>query len=308
MSTRPGPTLLKRIQPVLVFAAKHREEGLPLAALAARSGLSQFHLHRLFTAAAGETPKQYTLRLRLERAALLLLAGERSVLNVALSCGFRSHEAFCRAFRRCFGMRPGDYRSRGLDAGVEKSSVEKHATLVTSVGPCIRLFHTSPFHTQRSRTQEAMDYIITKKQIAPQPVLVVRRRIKPSEIAATLAEVLGGVFQHAQRTGAALAGEPFTRYLEWGPGLITIEAGMPIAVPGSGDGNILAHTLPGGFVATTTHSGPYDGLTAAHAAVQVWIEQQGLAAAGAPWESYVTDPADYPDPADWKTEIFWPLA
>jgi len=30
-------------------------------------------------------------------------------------------------------------------------------------------------------------------------------------------------------------------------------------------------------------------------------------AAGAPWESYVTDPADYPDPADWKTEIFWPV-
>jgi AraC family transcriptional regulator len=119
--------------------------------------------------------------------------------------------------------------------------------------------------------------------------------------------VLGGVFQYAQRTGAALAGQPFTRYLESGPGLITIEAGMPIAAPGSGDGNILADTLPGGFVATTIHSGPYDGLTAAHAAIQVWIEQQGLAAAGAPWESYVTDPADYPDPADWKTEIFWPL-
>jgi AraC family transcriptional regulator len=307
MSTRPEPTPLKRIQPVLAFAAQHRDEDLSLAALATRSGLSPFHLHRLFSAAASETPKQFTLRLRLERAALLLLQGERSVLNVALSCGFRSHEAFCRAFRRCFGMRPGAYRSRGLDARAEKSYAGIHATLVTSVGPCIRLYHTSTFYKQGSHINEAMEYTITKKQIAPQAVLVARRRIKPSEIPATLAEVLGGVFQYAQRTGAALAGQPFTRYLESGPGLITIEAGMPIAAPGSGDGNILADTLPGGFVATTIHSGPYDGLTAAHAAIQVWIEQQGLAAAGAPWESYVTDPADYPDPADWKTEIFWPL-
>jgi len=307
MSTQLEPTPLKRIQPVLAFAAKYRDEDLSLTALAVRFGLPPFQLHRLFFAAAGETPKQYTLRLRLERAALLLLASERSVLSVALSCGFRSHEAFCRAFRRRFGMKPGAFRSRGLAAAVDKRTWEKHAALVTSLGPCIRLFHSPRFHTPGSHTDKAMDYTITKKQIAPQHALVVRRRIKPSEVAATLAEVLGSVFQYAQRTGAAFAGQPFTRYLEWGPGLITIEAGMPIAAPEMGEGNILADTLPGGFVATTIHSGPYDRLTAAHAAVQIWIEQQGLVAAGAPWESYVTDPADYPDPADWKTEIFWPL-
>jgi amidase len=58
---------------------------------------------------------------------------------------------------------------------------------------------------------------------------------------------------------------------------------------------------------TTTHGGSYDSLYRAHAAVQQWIEAEGLTAAGAPWECYVTDPADYPDPKDWKTEIFWPL-
>jgi hypothetical protein len=29
---------------------------------------------------------------------------------------------------------------------------------------------------------------------------------------------------------------------------------------------------------------------------------------GAPWESYVTDPADFPNPDDWRTEIYWPLS
>ena len=63
-----------------------------------------------------------------------------------------------------------------------------------------------------------MDYSITTKELSPQPVLVVRRRVKPSAIGATLAEVLGLVFQYAQRTGASLAGQPLTRYLEWGLG------------------------------------------------------------------------------------------
>ena len=73
------------------------------------------------------------------------------------------------------------------------------------------------------------------------------------------------------------------------------------------EADVRADTLPGGFVATTTHAGSYDKLNEAHAAVQQWIEAQGLTPAGAPWESYTTDPADYPDPKDWKTEIFWPV-
>ena len=155
-----------------------------------------------------------------------------------------------------------------------------------------------------------MEYSIAKKTIGPQPVVVVRRRVKPDELANTLGPAFQQLFLFAQQNGLALAGPPLTRYLDWGPGLITIEPGMPVAAHGTatGDGDIRADTLPGGFAAVTTHTGPYDGLTAAHAAVQQWIEAQGLTSAGGPWELYITDPADFPDPKDWKTEIYWPLA
>ena len=154
-----------------------------------------------------------------------------------------------------------------------------------------------------------MAYSISKKQISEQPVLVVRRRIKPSEVAAALGAALGQVFQYAQQNGIAFAGQPFTRYIEWGPGIWTIEAGLPVTaeVKHSPEGEVRAEVLPGGLVATSTHSGPYDKLSEAHAAVQQWMEAQSLLSAGAPWEVYVTDPADYPDPKDWKTEIFWPV-
>jgi AraC family transcriptional regulator len=300
-------TPLKQVQPVIAFAASHLDEDLSLTALAGQAGLSAFHLHRVFSAATGETPKQFTLRLRLARAAAMLLTTGESVLDIALACGFQSHEAFCRAFRRRFGRSPSAYRARGF-AGGDTPDATRHLGVVDSVAPCIGFFHN---HRDGGSQRNDMTYSITKKEIPAQPVLMVRRRVKPSEVAATLAEVLGYVFTHAQQNGIALAGQPLTRYLEWGPGLWTIEAGMPVTAHAgetSGDANIRAELLPGGFVATTMHSGTHDKLNEAHAAVQQWIEAEGLTPAGAPWESYTTDPADYPDLKDWKTEIFWPVA
>jgi len=294
--------MFESVQPVLAYAAAHLDEDLSLEALAAQARLSAFHLHRKFSAAAGETPKQFTLRLRLDCAAALLVTRQDSVLDVALSCGFQSHEAFCRAFRRRFGMTPSAYRARGLAAGTENS--EEHAALVRRVGPCLGFFHTREGNSQRND----MSYSIEKKQLFPQPVLVVKRRVKPSELAAALGEMFGRVFLHAQQTGAALAGAPFARYLECPPGLWTIEAGFPVVQPGQPAGDIAASTLPGGPAAVTTHAGPYDKLSEAHAAIQQWMEAHGLAESGAPWESYITDPANFPDPKDWKTEVFFPLA
>jgi len=298
----------RRVQPALAYAAKHLDKDVSLAALARQAGLSPFHLQRIFTTTVGETPKEATLRLRLSRAAVLLLTTKDSILDVALSCGFQSHEAFIRAFRRRFGMTPSAYRARGFAVIASDAQAERHAALVEQVSPCVGLYHISEC-TQSGRND--MTSAIAKKELAAQPVLVVRRRIKPADLAKTLAEVLGHVFVHAQQNGMALTGQPFTRYIEWGPGIWTIEAGLPVAalkkdLPASGE--VRADTLPGGPAATVTHTGAYDGLSAAHAAVQQWIEAQGLKAAGAPWEVYVTDPADFPDPKDWKTDLFWPLA
>ncbi len=296
--------MLKQIQPVVAYAARHLDEDVSLEALAGQTDLSKFHLHRLFLIAAGETPKQFTLRLRLARAAAMLLATRDSVLDIALACGFQSHEAFSRAFRRAFGIAPSAYRARGFVAVTAEPEATRHAAMVDQIAPCIRLFQGQ----EQRREGNNMPYSISQKEIREQPVLVVRRRIKPSEVAATLGAALGQVFQYAQQNGVALAGQPFTRYIEWGPGIWTIEAGLPVTAAGKArsDGDVRADVLPGGLVATATHTGPYDKLHELHAAIQQWMEAQGLQSAGAPWEVYVTDPADYPDPKDWKTDLFWP--
>ncbi len=302
----------QRMQPVLAFAAAHLDEDLSLDALAGKAGLSAWHFERTFAAAVGETPKQLEQRLRLGRAAAMLLAGGDSVLDGALDCGFQSHEVFCRAFRRRFGMAPGAYRARGFADRVDAAQIERHAWVVEQAGPCVGLFYTDGNGTTE---RNQMAYSITKQEMAPQPVLLARRRVKRSEIAHAIAEALPRVFLYAQQHGIALAGLPLTRYLAASPGTVTIEPGMRIAsgavsTPDDADifaGTIFAGTLPGGPVATTMHAGPYEGLPDAYAAIEQWIEAEGLAASGPPWECYVNDPGDFPDPKDWKTEVFWPL-
>jgi AraC family transcriptional regulator len=297
--------VLKQVQPVIQFAAAHLDEDVSLAALAEQAGLSAFHLHRVFAATAGETPKQFTQRLRLTRAAAMLATTKDSVLDIALACGFQSHEVFSRSFRKRFGISPSAYRDRGIAAN-DPTQAARHASIVHDASPCIGLFHSH----EKIQSEETVAYTISKKEVAPQPVLVIQRRVKQPEISAALGEILGNVFQQALQNGFALAGAPFARYLEWGPGLVTMEGGVQVQahIPSAPLGDqIRAETLPGGPVATTVHAGPYDKLTEAHAAVQQWIETEGLTMNGAPWEVYVTDPGQYPDPKDWKTEVYWPV-
>jgi len=154
-----------------------------------------------------------------------------------------------------------------------------------------------------------MAYSITKKQLSPQPALVVRRRVERSGIANAIGEALGRVGQYVQQNGIGIAGPPFARYPEMGGGLFTIDIGMPVIGPPGvpADPEIRVDHLPGGPAVVTTHMGPYDKLPEAFAAIQQWITANGLTATSAPWESYVTDPGNYPDPKDWKTEVFCPV-
>ena len=273
------------------------------------------HAQRLFTRMVGESPKQYQLRLRLDAAAVDLASTRRSVADVAVGAGFDSHDGFTRAFRRRYGVTPSRYRAthRVDDPGV----LATHARVVTTVGPCIGLYHltldhltTGPRPTTRPDRRDPMTHQIERRELTETPMLAVTRRTEHEHIAEVLAEALPAVFNHVMGAGLAMAGPPFVRYLQMGPAYLTLEAGIPLAemaeAPAGGD--IAPGTLPGGPAAVTVHIGPYDTLPEAHAALERWMVTNEMEAAGPPWEVYLTDPAEVPDPAQWRTEVIWPLA
>lgn len=78
---------------------------------------SLYHFHRLFSLATGETPGCYIRKRRLSESARELVLGDRRILEIALSYGFGSQEAFTRAFRRMFGLTPAEYRRAGTLVG-----------------------------------------------------------------------------------------------------------------------------------------------------------------------------------------------
>jgi AraC family transcriptional regulator len=101
-----------RMHRVLAHIDEHIDQPLDLPRLAQVAHFSAFHFHRLFAAWMGETLGDYLRRRRLEVAALRMIAQPRlPVLNVALSVGWGSGEAFARAFKSRFGCSPSQWRA-----------------------------------------------------------------------------------------------------------------------------------------------------------------------------------------------------
>lgn len=99
-------------QAILLIATGFRDP-LTLAELAARIGLSPFHLHRVFKADTRETPAAYLTRVRLDHAAhLMIVLPDAPLLQIAFESGFSSAATFARAFRQYFQQTASEYRQR----------------------------------------------------------------------------------------------------------------------------------------------------------------------------------------------------
>jgi AraC family transcriptional regulator len=90
------------------------ESGLTLHEMAEAVQLSIAHFSQMFRKSTGESPHQFVLRHRVERAKEMLRAAEARVLDVAVACGFKTQQHFARVFRRVCGNSPTEYRQESL--------------------------------------------------------------------------------------------------------------------------------------------------------------------------------------------------
>ena len=106
----------RRINAALDFIDHNLAEDIRLARLASAAHFSPFHFHRIFSSFIGEPPAEYIRRLRLEKAAgLLVLNPASTVTSIALACGFSTSALFCRLFKRRFGISPTAWRNGGFE-------------------------------------------------------------------------------------------------------------------------------------------------------------------------------------------------
>jgi AraC family transcriptional regulator len=127
-ATRPNDFLAD----ILAHIEGHLFDPLSVTELASVAGLSPWHFSRLFTARFGESVMGYVRRCRLQRAALRL-SGDAPppITTLAFDCGFESQEAFTRAFRRRYGVPPGQFKRDILkQRPPEKTMPPVHARVV----------------------------------------------------------------------------------------------------------------------------------------------------------------------------------
>jgi AraC-like DNA-binding protein len=86
-------------------------EPLDVAALARAAHLSPAHFSREFRRAFGQTPHQYLLVRRMERAAALLRTTDRTVADICVTVGLHGIGSFTTTFGRMFGLSPTAYRA-----------------------------------------------------------------------------------------------------------------------------------------------------------------------------------------------------
>ncbi|MBD3275620.1 MAG: helix-turn-helix domain-containing protein, partial [Candidatus Marinimicrobia bacterium] len=103
-----------RINRVINYINQHLHEELTLKQLAGVANFSEYHFHRIFGAMTGEPLNRFIQRLRVEKAANMLLFNPKmSITEIALDCGFSGSSTFARSFRDMFGMTASEWRQGG---------------------------------------------------------------------------------------------------------------------------------------------------------------------------------------------------
>lgn len=224
--------------PILAHIQANLDNDLSLQSVAQVAQLSHFHFHRQFQTAVGETLKQYTQRLRLERAAYQLKIRDASVLEIALACGFQTHETFSRAFKRHFALTPLAFRQQQNAALLPSSS---HAQTLNH--------HTS--HFQLSHTQV--------QKLNPLPVAFIRHLGPYTEVdTSSFDRLITWAKETGQYDGSHLLlaiGHDDPAITP--PDKLRFDACLEVKRPFSPTHDIGYQTTPAGLYSLTSYIGPY---------------------------------------------------
>lgn len=104
-----------RVNKTIDYIERNLEKSMSLEELAETANFSKFHFNRIFHSLIGETPFQFVLRLRLEKAASLIIANRySSIIEIAFRCGFSDISIFSRNFKSYFKISATQYRKDKL--------------------------------------------------------------------------------------------------------------------------------------------------------------------------------------------------
>ncbi|VWC67103.1 GlxA family transcriptional regulator [Burkholderia lata] len=122
----PGlePATHPKVKRAILLMEQHVGRALSLDELASKLDLSTRQLERLFKAETGKSPQAFAKQVRLRTAAWLLTSSDRTVADIASSCGFADASHLGREFRKQFGVPPATYRERGGEVAEAGAAID----------------------------------------------------------------------------------------------------------------------------------------------------------------------------------------
>lgn len=99
------------VRRLLRYIEEHCTEEISNAEIAAQFALHPYYLNRIFKKNTGETMHSYLMRARIRLACGMVLAGEKSISEIAQESGFCNQAHFAKVFRAYTGMTPTAYRN-----------------------------------------------------------------------------------------------------------------------------------------------------------------------------------------------------
>lgn len=186
---------ISRINAVLDYIETHLCEALTLEELSRVANFSRFHFHRIFGAFMGEPLSQFIWRLRLEKAATVLVNDPQKTLSeIALDCGFANSSSFSRSFKNHFKLSPLRWKRAKLaksKPGEKRNNLEQNDSNPRPETPSSNIYNRSvKIFLRRMSMGKKSDSVVIRE--LPETTVVYVRYIGPYEGDEKLFETLFG--------------------------------------------------------------------------------------------------------------------
>ncbi len=152
-------------------------------------------------------------------------------------------------------------------------------------------------------------YELKIKAYDDQRILGIRERARAEDLTHVIPAAYKALFAYLDELGVEPV-EPWTITLcpfADAEGFVDVENTVIVASAQPGRGRIHSRILKACTAVCLTHKGPYEELSRSYDVLSRWIAEQDLETAGPPREIYWTNPEQTPDPADYVTEVAWPV-
>jgi AraC-like DNA-binding protein len=102
--------------------------------LAGAAGMSRSAFAARFKELLGQTPLEYVIEWRMQKAMQLLQQRDKKLIDIARLVGYESDAAFSKAFKRVVGANPGEYLKRSFEGHGKTTSTEMGAPGASHLG------------------------------------------------------------------------------------------------------------------------------------------------------------------------------